>query len=89
MESSEPNNEKGQKLPTLCKRRKGWGTRKFKFKGKTKTNQLQDELPEWYHPGRREVNCGKYGYEKVGHPPAWLAFQCSNRFTGAQAMIAG
>ena len=55
----------------------GWGTRKFKYKFKfknrvkttSKTKQLQDELPEWYHRWRDEVNCGKYGHERPGHPP--------------------
>jgi hypothetical protein len=59
----------------------GWGTRQFKGKfkyhdkikdkGKTtsKTKQLQDELPEWYHRRRSVVNCGKYGRERPGHPP--------------------
>jgi len=40
------------KTRTLCQRRKECGTLKFKikFKTKSKTNQPQDELPEWYHP---------------------------------------
>jgi hypothetical protein len=55
--------------PSLLSR----GTRKFKnkFKNKitSKTNQPQDELPEWYHQRRDEVNSGKYGRERAGHPP--------------------
>jgi hypothetical protein len=40
-----------------------WGTLKFKGKTKTtsKTKKPQDELPEWYHRRRSEVNCGEYG----------------------------
>jgi hypothetical protein len=26
-------------------------------------------LPEWYHLGLGEVNCGEYGFERRGHPP--------------------
>jgi hypothetical protein len=37
------------------------GTLKTKTKTKTKTNtkRPQDELPEWYHPVRGKVDCGK------------------------------
>jgi len=68
------------KAPSLRKNGEDWGTRQFKGKfkyhdkikdkGKTtsKTKQLQDELPEWYHRRRGEVNRGKYGCERPGHP---------------------
>jgi hypothetical protein len=46
---------------------KGCGTRKIK--NRTKTSQAQDELPEWYHRGRRAINEGKHGCETVGHLP--------------------
>jgi hypothetical protein len=46
-----------QNLPTLCQKRKGWATRKIK--GRAKTSQLQDELPEWVHRGRGVVNEGE------------------------------
>ena len=45
----------------------------------------QDELPEWYHQRRDEVNSGKYGRERAGHPPAlaeakWRAQQLWERY---------
>jgi hypothetical protein len=46
---------------------KGCGTRKIK--GRTKTSQLQDELPEWVHRGRGVINEGKQGFERLCHPP--------------------
>jgi len=63
-----------QRQPSLRKNGEDWGTRKFKDKFKrknkvrttnkvkttTKAKPLQDELPEWYHRRRSEVNCGKY-----------------------------
>jgi hypothetical protein len=59
-----------QRLPTVCGRRKRWGIRKLK--GRTKTSQLQDELPEWVHRRRGEISKGKPAAagEKVGHPPS-------------------
>jgi hypothetical protein len=51
-----------------------WGTLKFKSKFRDKNDKQdkapQDEVPEWYHLPGREVNCGKYGRERPGHPPA-------------------
>jgi hypothetical protein len=47
-----------------------------KIKSRAKTSQLQDELPEWVHRGRRGINEGKHGCEKVGHPPnGWATRQ--------------
>src|SRR4029077_18804302 len=44
--------------------------RKSKTKAKPQARQNpQDELPEWYHHGLGEVNCGKCGCERSGHPP--------------------
>src|SRR4029077_1484719 len=49
--------------------------RKSKTKAKPQARQNpQDELPEWYHPGLGEVNCGKCGSERSGHPPAELDY---------------
>jgi hypothetical protein len=59
-----------QELPTLREKREGWGT--LKIKGRTKTSQLQDELREWVHRGRGDINEWKHGCEKVGHPPGFL-----------------
>jgi hypothetical protein len=59
-----------QPLPTLCKWRKGWATRKIK--GRTKTSQLQDESPERVDRVRRVVNKGRHACENVGHPPRRL-----------------
>ena len=82
-------NRQRQRQPSLRKNGEGWGTRKFKnkFKNKitSKTNQPQDELPEWYHQRRDEVNSGKYGRERAGHPPAlaeakWRAQQLWERY---------
>jgi len=71
-------NRQRQRQPSLRKNGEDWGTRKFKYKFKfknrvkttSKTKQLQDELPEWYHRRHNEVNCGKYRRERPGHPPA-------------------
>jgi hypothetical protein len=48
---------------------KGCGTRKIK--GRAKTSQLQDELPEWIHRGCEEIEEGKPAAagEKAAHPP--------------------
>jgi hypothetical protein len=40
-----------------------------KIKSRTKTRQLRNELPEWYHRGRGVIKERKHGCEKVGHPP--------------------
>jgi hypothetical protein len=56
----------------MVERRRQNRTRKIK--GRTKTSQLQDELPEWVHRGRGVINEGKPAAagEKVSHPPAAL-----------------
>jgi hypothetical protein len=54
----EPKTSTPPPLPTS----KGWGTH-------VKANEFGSEFIEWYHRPRVEVNCGKYGCEKVGHPP--------------------
>src|SRR4029077_9120357 len=50
-----------QTLPPL-QTSKGWGTR-------VKSKAFGSEFIEWYHPQRGKVNCGKYGFERRGHPP--------------------
>jgi hypothetical protein len=42
-----------------------------KVKGRAKTTQLQDELPEWYHRGRGEISKGKPAAAgaRLGRPP--------------------
>jgi hypothetical protein len=50
------------------------GTRKFKTKTKSnskrKTNQPQDELPEWVHRGRGDINEEKHGSKR------WATMRC-------------
>ena len=66
--------------------RKAWPpvTRKFKAeaRSKTETDQPQDEVPEWYDPARREVNCGRYECERLGHPPDILVESNSVKLQG-------
>jgi hypothetical protein len=57
--------------PTFCSRRKRWGTRKVK--SRAKTSQVRDELAERVHRGRGAISKGKYGCEKVAHPPRLLS----------------
>jgi hypothetical protein len=52
----------------VCRRdgRKRWGTRKIK--GRAKTSQLQDEVPEWVDRGHRMTNTEKHRWERAGQP---------------------
>ena len=60
--ATRPSPKAGEERGTLKCKGKLKDRFKNKFKDKTtcKTNQLQDELPEWYHLQRGEVNCGSY-----------------------------
>jgi hypothetical protein len=74
-------------LPPACterservRPRRAKGTRKIK--SRAKTGQHQDELPEWVHRGRGDINEGKHGCARLGHPPGRIRTfgTCVNTF---------